>query len=149
MNLLYHPIYTQHETGMHPESKKRISIFEGLEETPLRNGEEYLSLIHSKEYIEQVKEACKGGVGLDPDTVVCGKSYEAAVHAVGATIQAAEQGDFAIVRPPGHHAYADKGSGFCLFNNVAVAAQYLVEQGKRVLIFDFDGYQEKYAEDDE
>ncbi len=51
-----------------------------------------------------------------------------------------ERGDFALVRPPGHHAYRDEAHGFCLFNNVAVAAQKAVTEGKRVLIFDFDGH---------
>ncbi len=140
MELLYHPIYTQHDTGMHPENKKRIRIFEGLPETQPMDGSSFLSLVHPPDYIEYIKDICKNGAGLDGDTVVCKDSYLAAAHAVGATIQASEHGNFALVRPPGHHAYAQKGSGFCLFNNIAIASQRLVAEGKRVLIFDFDGH---------
>lgn len=140
MELLYHPIYTQHETGMHPENKKRIEVFAGLPEATLLNGEPFLPLVHRQDYIDQVKASCEQGISMDPETILSTGSYEAAIHAVGATIQASEQGDFALVRPPGHHAYAAHGSGFCIFNNVAVAAQRLVEQGKKVLIFDFDGH---------
>ncbi|MEZ4851005.1 MAG: hypothetical protein R3B93_20795 [Bacteroidia bacterium] len=71
------------------------------------------------------------------------KSYETAVYAVNATILASESNDlwhwFAL---PGHHAYSDHASGFCIFNNVAIAAQRLVNQGKKVVIFDFDGHLE-------
>ena len=140
MELLYHPIYTQHETGMHPENKKRIEVFDGLPEASLLNGEPFLSLIHRQDYIDQVKASCERGISMDPETILSKGSYEAAIHAVGATIQASETGNFALVRPPGHHAYAARGSGFCIFNNVAVATQRLVEQGKKVLIFDFDGH---------
>jgi acetoin utilization deacetylase AcuC-like enzyme len=140
MDLLYHPIYTQHETGMHPENKKRIEVFAGLPEATLHNGTDYLSLVHRKDYVEQVKAACAQGISMDPETVLSKGSYEAAIYAVGATVQASMQGDFALVRPPGHHAYAARGSGFCVFNNIAIATQRLVEEGKRVLIFDFDGH---------
>ncbi|MBK8969047.1 MAG: hypothetical protein IPM36_20710 [Lewinellaceae bacterium] len=63
-----------------------------------------------------------------------------ATAAVGATVLAMERGDFALVRPPGHHAYRAEAHGFCLFNNIAIAAQKAVDAGKRVLILDFDGH---------
>ena len=140
MKLLYHPLYSKHETGMHPESKKRLELFDYLPETPLRNGEEYLTLVHTPGYVQMIKQLCREGGGhIDGDTVLCPDSYEVAVHAVGAAVAASETGDFALVRPPGHHAYAQRGSGFCLFNNMAVAAQTRARQEKRVLILNMAG----------
>ena len=68
------------------------------------------------------------------------ESFEAAISAVGLTIQASELGDFAAVRPPGHHAKAERADGFCLFNNIAIAAQKLVNEGMKVIILDIDGH---------
>lgn len=140
MKLLYDPISLEHDTGMHPENHKRLEAFGGLTVTPSPNGEAYLPLIHTPQYIDKVKKACEYGLHLDADTATSPHSYEAAIRAVGATILAADQGDFALVRPPGHHAYPNRASGFCIFNNVSIAAQYLANQGKKVLIFDFDGH---------
>jgi len=140
MNILYHPIYTEHDTGMHPENKKRIEVFKGLEETEPLDGEPFLELVHSRSYIDQLRKACLENDRIDQDTVVVPGSFVAAKYAVGATIQASEQEGFALVRPPGHHAYPDRASGFCLFNNIAIATQRLVNQGKKVLIMDFDGH---------
>ncbi|MCK5282423.1 MAG: histone deacetylase [Nanoarchaeota archaeon] len=125
---------------MHPENKKRLESCGSLGETKIENGEKYLELVHTKEYIAQVKEACKKGGHLDRDTTVSEKSYEAATYAVGATVMASQQDGFALVRPPGHHAYPSKSSGFCIFNNIAIAAQKLVNEGKKVMIFDFDAH---------
>ncbi len=77
---------------------------------------------------------------LDADTPASATSYEAALLAAGAALQAAEQGGFALVRPPGHHALADRAMGFCLVNNAAVAARYAqAELGlARVAILDWD-----------
>ena len=83
--------------------------------------------------------AAKGG-HADVDTIVSEGSYDAAIYAVGATIMASKSGDFALTRPPGHHAHRDYSSGFCLFNNIGIAAQYHANQGKRVLLIDFDGH---------
>lgn len=154
MKLLYHPIYLSHDTGMHPENMRRLQMFEGLPEAPLVDGTEYLELVHTPRYIEKVKGACRVSAHLDTDTVTSPASFSAAVHAVGATISAIESGDFALVRPPGHHAYPNMASGFCLFNNVAIAAAKLRAEGKRVLIFDFDGHlgdgtSEIFFEDDQ
>ncbi len=140
MKLLYHPIFLEHDTGMHPENRKRLESFGSLPSTDVPNGEEYLTLVHTPAYIQQVKDSGKTSSHLDPDTIVSPKSYEAAVHAVGATVMASQNGDFALVRPPGHHAFPDKARGFCIFNNIAIAVARLVGEGKRVCIFDFDGH---------
>ncbi|MCB0653059.1 MAG: histone deacetylase [Saprospiraceae bacterium] len=140
MKLIYNDIFFEHDTGMHPESHKRLEPFQGLISTPVKSGESYLELIHTSEYIRRVEKSCKEGIRLDEDTATSPGSWEAALFAVGATLMAAEQNDFALVRPPGHHAYPERSSGFCLFNNIAIATQKLVNEGKKVLIFDFDGH---------
>jgi acetoin utilization deacetylase AcuC-like enzyme len=140
MELLFNRIFLNHDTGMHPENRKRLEHFEQTEETEVPDGSPYLELIHTKEYIDKVKMACRQSAHLDADTVTSPGSFEAACKAVGATIMASEQNDFALVRPPGHHAYPFRASGFCLFNNIAIATQKLADEGKRMLIFDFDGH---------
>lgn len=141
MNLIFHPIFLEHDTGEHPESRRRLEAFGKLPATDVPSGEQYLNLVHTNSYIASVKNACRSpGTRLDPDTIVSEKSYEAAVMAVGAAILTSESRNFALVRPPGHHASRDHAAGFCLFNNIAIATQKLVNEGKRVMILDIDGH---------
>jgi len=140
MKLIYNSIFLEHDTGMHPENKDRLTSLGNVPETEIEIGEEYLDLVHKRDYVTRVKEFSKTGGQLDQDTIVSVQSYNCAVDAVGATVMASQSGDFALVRPPGHHAYPDHGSGFCLFNNVAIAVQKLVNEDKKVLVFDFDGH---------
>lgn len=140
MRLIYNDVFFKHDTGNHPENKNRLLPYFGSEQTEIIDGTPYLSLVHNGQYIEDVRQKCSQNIPISSDTLCCEDSFEAAIYAVGATIMASESGDFALVRPPGHHAYPGKATGFCIFNNIAIAAQKLVNEGKRVLIFDFDGH---------
>jgi acetoin utilization deacetylase AcuC-like enzyme len=140
MELLYNNIFLEHETGSHPENKKRLDAFKHLPNTHYPDAREWLRLVHTEAYIQQVEKACADGKWLDMDTITSSNSFLVATAGVGLAMRAMEEKAFAIMRPPGHHAYPDKASGFCLFNTIAVVAQYLVNEGKKVLIFDFDGH---------
>lgn len=140
MKFIYTPSVLEHDTGHHPENKKRIEAFGALPVCDVPDGEQYLELVHDKNYIDRIKEQCIKGEALDEDTVLSSGSYNASCQAVGAAVLAAETGNFALIRPPGHHSFRDKGTGFCLFNNIAIATQHLVNQGKKVAILDFDGH---------
>jgi len=162
-NLAYisHPVYLMHDTGpWHPERADRLrAISETLEQSHIKNKIEYaapvkataeqIAAIHTGDYIALVTEAISSGRRvLDMgDTVVGEQSLEAAYHACGAAIKGVDllaEGKFnrifCAVRPPGHHAEADHARGFCIFNNVAVAARYAQQTGlaKKVLIVDWD-----------
>lgn len=140
MPLVYHPAVLLHDTGKHPENAQRIHAIGPVSKADVLNGAPYLPLVHTDRHIRTVQEASASGQPLDGDTVTSKGSFRAACFAVGAAITASDCGGFAVVRPPGHHAYADRAAGFCLFNSIAVATQRLVEQGKRVAIIDFDGH---------
>ncbi len=100
--------------------------------------EEDLLRCHTEQYVQLVHETT-GPTWLDGDTICTDTSYEAAVLAAGTAIEAARTGGFAFVRPPGHHALAASAMGFCLFNNIAVAARALQADGTgRIAIVDFD-----------
>jgi acetoin utilization deacetylase AcuC-like enzyme len=102
--------------------------------------------VHDVRYVENVRALCSSGGGhLDPDTYVRADSWDAALRSAGAGLQAVETlrsartgVGFVATRPPGHHALASRGMGFCLFNNVAVAAMSLADAGERVVIVDWD-----------
>jgi acetoin utilization deacetylase AcuC-like enzyme len=147
MDIYFDPIFLKHDTGLHPENSGRLdAILGSLDKEKIKkpgNGEEYLNIAHTSEYIERVKLTSKMGGRLDPDTPVSAKSYEAACYAVGAAVEASENAlkgasSFALVRPPGHHAFSDHGSGFCIFNNIAVAALRVAQGENKVFILDID-----------
>lgn len=140
MEYIFHRLFLAHNTGMHPERGERLHAFRYLPDSLIEDGESSLSLVHTPEYIDRVKRLFKNNIKEYADTIISPHSFEAACLAAGAAIQAAQTGNFALVRPPGHHAYADHGSGFCLFNNIAIACAHLRSQGKRVVILDFDGH---------
>jgi acetoin utilization deacetylase AcuC-like enzyme len=151
--------YMDHDMGpYHPENPGRIEAVYTMIDTEIRfpymeiephpAEEEEVGLVHSPGYITQIKQtAGRGRVILDPDTSTSPRSYETAMLAVGGLLKTADlimegkiQNGFALVRPPGHHAEASHAMGFCIFNNIAVAAEYLVKKHgiKKILIVDWD-----------
>jgi len=139
MDILFHKKFLNHNPESMGEGAYRVEKFVDISDNVDVNGEEFISLVHTERYLQKIKRACmcKGELAeikLSPE------SYEIACTAVGVTILASEQHDFAVVRPPGHHAGREKAAGFCLFNNVAIATQKLVNEGKRVFILDIDGH---------
>jgi acetoin utilization deacetylase AcuC-like enzyme len=107
-----------------------------------------LELVHTAAHVERIRQLSSiGGGAIDPDTIVGEASYRAALHAAGgacamtrALMSRESQVGFCAVRPSGHHAEADRAMGFCLFNNVAVAAELAIRElgARRVFIFDWD-----------
>lgn len=167
----YHERFLDHDAGSwHPEAPGRLMAarraleaasvpFEWREPRPATVDE--VARVHAIAYIEAIERLAAGGGGsLDMDTSVSEASYEAAMLAAGAGVQAIERAvqsgerAFLLVRPPGHHALRARGMGFCLFNNIAVAAAHARAQlgVERVLIFDWDvhhgnGTQDTFYED--
>jgi len=158
--LVFHPDYLKHLTGKdHPEKPERLkAIMSGLEKSGLleklakieasHSALEWVEKVHDKEYVDFVKKVCQEGPRLlDADTVVSEESFNIALKAVSGVLAACDavmkkkvDSAFCAVRPPGHHAEKDKAMGFCLFNNVAVAARYLQKfyKLKKILIVDWD-----------
>ena len=156
--LLSHPSSLAHDTGAHPERAERIVAIEReLEARDWLGWERRLSprateaqveRIHPPSYVDMLRELCAAGGGhLDADTIAVTESYEAAMHGAGGAIAAAElvvrgeaPGAFSLHRPPGHHAEIARAMGFCLLNNVAIAAQHARDElgVERVLVLDWD-----------
>ncbi|MFY9638407.1 MAG: histone deacetylase [Methanobacterium sp.] len=174
MALVHSKDYEKHNTGIHPENKKRIQvIMDALENERILNFKEInhfhdldqnckvdvikpeiascedILRVHTKSYVDDLKKFCSSGGGyLDFDTVVSQESYRIAKLAAGGAITASKlvlngyNYAYSLARPPGHHATREKAMGFCLFNNIAVAIEYLKEfhEIKKFLIFDFDAH---------
>ncbi len=155
-----HDVMRLHDTGPgHPERPDRLrAVLDGIGQLDaedeivwLEAGEaprEAIERVHPAGLVDNLAAlAAAGGGAIDPDTFVSERSYEAARRAAGAGLDLidalrAGQGDlgWSIVRPPGHHALADQQMGFCLLNNIAVAARSLTAQGERVAIVDVDAH---------
>jgi len=127
-----------HATGEHPERQDRL-LGLGGESVDRYASDEQLARVHTLEYLALLRSLDRP-ILLEPNTVASETSWEAVRLAVGITLEAVDQGGFALVRPPGHHALAGEAYGFCLVNNVAVAARYAQDElgVGRVAIVDFD-----------
>ncbi|MDX6678812.1 MAG: hypothetical protein QOE31_2864 [Solirubrobacteraceae bacterium] len=157
--LLRHPSSLEHDTGPHPESPRRIVAIERLLSARDWLGWDVrlsqpasraaIEAIHPARHVDRVQAISEHGGGMiDADTILSAGSHEAALHAAGGAIAVVDAllgperapAAASLHRPPGHHATARQAMGFCLFNNVAIAAQHALDSGlaARVMIVDWD-----------
>ena len=172
---VFHPGCMAHDNGPgHPERPERVKAIRDhldacgllsrlLVVEPSPCPADRLARVHHPAYVEAIRRACaRAPLRLDPDTAVSPGSWDAALLAAGGALAAGDavlsgraSSAFAAVRPPGHHAEADRAMGFCLFNNIAVAARYLQDEHGlgRIFIVDWDvhhgnGTQHLFEDDD-
>jgi acetoin utilization deacetylase AcuC-like enzyme len=163
---VYDDIYLEHNIGNHPESHERLTVIMNfLNEKklfedpsfkiikPKKATIEQIKYVHNKRLIKEIQEICELSAKthrlqyIDMDTIASPRTYEASLYSVGGNLLAADEilngtleNAFAMVRPPGHHSNSHRFAGFCIFNNIAVTAEYLFREKalKRIAIIDWD-----------
>src|SRR5579864_4418618 len=155
--LMHSERFAEHQTPPgHPERSERAEVFDAIAArwakkgldvaAPGRATHEQLARVHDPGYLRRISDTTGQAVALDPDTFTSPESYEIALAAAGAAVDGVERvmggshrAAVAMVRPPGHHAERDRAMGFCLFNNIAVAAAHARALGAaKVAVVDYD-----------